>query len=493
MAARGPAPASEGVALLRSVQQFGDCMSAPAAPPDSLLTVRVIGEFSAGKTRFLRELMGPCIPVALLPISSLERQTRLPLEITYGPQAQLELIERPHDAKAGVPLAKYDHFPARAELSAFDPARHRLRLAVPESRLILRKGDGYAESARRLALIDMPGWNSGDDDLAESDANTMLTGYWNLALGYVCQASRLDGEWNQERLCEFLAALAEANFIGERSSLLFIITQCPAEDRSRLEALARSRVLEAWSALDDVDQLDLLVLGADFSTMSLVELQCFRQSCWQHLLAPLQDEQEPQHPWLPALAAWSDEWSIRPRLQRTQQVLEQAGVMLFKARKDGEFLGGMNMYRLIGLADAERYAKLRAAWLRQLGVDLPRDTGLMPEGLTLSSDHPLHAWWTHYWLPHLEATLVPVRQFFALADRTLRDMPADTPDLQEYLRTHLASAYATAMSQMGSGFVRLVDSARALVGEAAPEKVIATLLTMSLLHVSSEPIIETSS
>lgn len=490
----GLAPTDAAAALFATVQQFGACMSAPEAPPDSVLTVRVIGEFSAGKTRFLRELLGSCIPVALLPISSLERQTRLPLEITYGPEAELMLVERPNDAKPGVPLARYEHFPQRAELSAFDPMRHRLRLAVPETRLILRKGDGYGEGARRLALIDMPGWNSGDDELAESDANTLLTGHWNLALGYVCQASRLDGEWNQDRLIEFLEAMAEADFIGDRYSLLFIITQCPAEDRSRLEALAHARVLEAWSGLDeDPETLDLLVLGADFSAMLLSDLQRFRHSCWQHLLAPLQDEQEPQHPWLPAIQTWSDEWVIRPRLQRTQQILEQAGLMLYKARKGDEFLGGMNMYRLIGMGAAERYSKLQAAWLRQLGADLQHNARLMPEGLELSPDHPLHAWWSCYWLPHLHRTLAPARHLFAMTDLALRDLPPDTPDLQQYLRSRLADVYAKAMSQMGSGFVRLVDTTRALVGEAAPEKVVATLLTLSLMHVSTEPYIATPS
>ena len=488
------APDAAAVALFGAVQRFGACMSAPVAPPDGVLTVRVIGEFSAGKTRFLRELLGPCIPVALLPISSLERQTKLPLEITYGPEPELLLIERPLDTKPGVPLACYERFPKRAELSAFDPLRHRLRLAVPETRLILRQGDGYGEGARRLALIDMPGWNSGDDELAESDAKTLLTGHWNLALGYVCQATRLDGEWNQDRLVEFLEALAEANFIGDRCSLLFIITQCPIEDRSRLEAQARGRVQEAWSALgEDSEVLDLLVLGADFSAMSLSELQQFRFSCWHHLLSPLQNEQEPQHPWLPAIREWSGEWAIRPRLQHTQQLLERAGLMLYRARKGDEFLGGMNMYRLIGLGDAERYAKLQAAWLRQLGVNLQHDTHLMPEGMELPPDHPLHAWWSSYWLPHLHATLAPVRDFFETADVSLRDLPADTPDLQQYLRLRLVGVYASAMSQMCSSFVRLIDTTRALVGETAPEKVVATLLTLSFLHASSESYLDTSS
>lgn len=489
-AAQSPLYAAD---VFGAVREFGARMSAPAAPPDGVLTVRVIGEFSAGKTRFLRELLGSRIPVELLPISSLERQTRLPLEITYGPEAELWLIERPQDARPGVPLTRYDHFPPRAELVAFDPERHRLRLAVPETRLILRQGDGYGEGARRLALIDMPGWNSGDDALAESDADTLFTGHWNLGLCYVCQASRLDGERNHSRLAEFLEALEGADFYGGRSRLLFIITQCPGEDRHRLEALARERVLNTWRELDfEEDELDLLVLSADFSAMSPSELQSFRRSCWHHLISPLQDAQELQHPWRPAIEGWCDEWSIRSRLHRTQQVLERAGTMLNEARKDGEYLPGMNMYRLIGLGDAERYAKLQSAWLRRLGANVLQDTGSIPEGLELSADHPLHAWWSGFWVPHVRATLASAQHFFATADLALRDMPADTPDLQHYLRTRLDSAYTAAIAQMKSRFVHLVHTALPLVGESAQENVIATLLTLSLLHVGLEPYFETS-
>lgn len=467
-------------------------MDAPAAPPDGLLTVRVIGEFSAGKTRFLRELLGPCIPDALLPISSLERQTRLPLEITYGPEPELQLIERPHDARPAQPLARFDRFPQRAELASHDPARHRLRLAVPETRLILRDGDGYSQEARRLALVDMPGWNSGDDDLAEGDASAMMAGHWNLGLGYVCQASRLDGDWNQERLCQFLEALADAHFIGN-SSLLFIITQCPAEDCARLEALARERVLDAWCALgEDSSELDLLVLGADFSAMPAFELQRFRQACWRHLLAPLGKQQEAQHPWLPALQGWGDEMAIRPRLLVTQNLLERAATLLYRARKDGEFLAGMNIYRLIGLDDAERHLKLQAAWHRQLGLDLPDDILLQADGLALAPEHPLYAWWTVYWLAQLDQALAPARRFLALAEQVLHEVPADTPDLRAHLTGRLAASHAAAMAVMDNGFVRLVDAARPLVGEAAPEKVVATLLTLSLLHASLEPYIEPS-
>jgi len=82
-------------ALDQSLQAFLESIQPPLS--DGVLTARIIGEFSAGKTRLLRELLVPLIPPALFPLSSLERQTRLRLEITHGETPRLSLIERPQD------------------------------------------------------------------------------------------------------------------------------------------------------------------------------------------------------------------------------------------------------------------------------------------------------------------------------------------------------------------------------------------------------------
>ena len=70
-------------------------------PSDSVLTTRVVGEFSAGKSRLLRELLQPCTPSHLLPISSREVQTCLLLEVTYNPEPELSLIEKTSDTDIG--------------------------------------------------------------------------------------------------------------------------------------------------------------------------------------------------------------------------------------------------------------------------------------------------------------------------------------------------------------------------------------------------------
>ena len=46
---------------------------------DGVLTARVVGEYSAGKTRVIREILANQIPQQYSPISSLEAQTRLQL------------------------------------------------------------------------------------------------------------------------------------------------------------------------------------------------------------------------------------------------------------------------------------------------------------------------------------------------------------------------------------------------------------------------------
>ena len=203
-------------ALQRQLQSFAGQLEAGSDLTDGVLTARVVGEFSAGKTRFLRELLGHLIPVPLYPISSLERQTRLQLEITYGKTPTLTLIERAEDYQPAKILKDLASFPERQELGVLDPMTHRLRLALNEHRLILNDGDGFSndKSPKRLFLIDTPGWNSGDDELAERDASSILTGYHNLALIYVSQAARVDGALNAEHLRGFESPRVSRRLFG---------------------------------------------------------------------------------------------------------------------------------------------------------------------------------------------------------------------------------------------------------------------------------------
>ena len=474
--------------VYRALHTLAERLNRPSAPPDGLLSARVIGEFSAGKTRLLRELLGDWIPPALFPVSSLERQTRLPLEITYGESATLELIERANDYDTAVVLETLSTFPRREELSDYDPLRYRLRLTIPEPRLFLPTGDHYGEDdhePKRLLLLDMPGWNSGEDEIAESDAAGIMAGYHNLALVFVVNATRLDGQDNHERLRDFLSAFAEADFVGV-PTLIVVITHCPRADRERLSARMRERVMSMWAELDqEPEALCLHLMAVDFAELTPDECTAFRESLWTHLLAPLPEEPtEPAaHPWIASMRHWSGDADPRPRLPLAAARITDARALLERACQGDDFLPGMNMHRLLGLDAAAIQARLLETWRRQLQCpDLEHLEARLATPAPLEDEHPLSLWWNHYWQDNLEQALAPTRRFFALADRALGEIQPDTPDLSAHLSVRLSEAHREAIQALDSSFTCLVETAKTLAEESHLERAVATLLSLSLLE-----------
>jgi hypothetical protein len=473
--------------VYRALRTLAERLNHPSAP-DGLLSARVIGEFSAGKTRLLRELLGEQIPPALFPVSSLERQTRLPLEITYGEPATLELIERANDYDAAVVVQTLDAFPVREELGDYDPQHYRLRLTVPEYRLFLPNGDHYGEDdheSKRLLLIDMPGWNSGQDDIAEGDAAAIMAGYHNLALVFVVNANRLDGQDNHARLRDFLSAFAEADFAGT-PTLLIVVTHCARVDRERLSARMRERVMSLWAELDqDAEALCLHLMAVDFAELTPDELSAFRETFWTHLFAPVQQEPTPAaaHPWIASIRHWSGEQDPRLRLPAAAARIIDARALLARACQDGDFLPGMNMHRLLGLDAAAIQARLLEIWRRQLQCpDLEQLAARLAVPAPLADEHPLSLWWNHYWQAHLEQVLAPTRRVFALAERALGEVQPDTPDLREHLAARLSTAHREALQALDSSFTCLVETAQTLSEESHLERAVATLLSLSLLE-----------
>lgn len=476
----------------RAVQQyllcFSEHMMSTNAVQDGVLTARFVGEFSAGKTRLLRELFGEQIPPALLPISSLERQTRVPLEITYGDLPALTLIQREHDYSAADMLEAFAHFPARDELGHLDPTRHRLRLTVNAPQLILPEGDHYTDdkSPKRLFLIDTPGWNSGDDEIAERCAASLITGHHNLAVVYVTQASRLDGATNADHLQDFLLALAEADedarFLGQ-AKLLMVITHCPEKDANHLQERARALVWRLWEELDHAaGDLELDIFCVDFQVMSSGDLQHFREQFWHRLLAPLGHPPQSidSHPWAAAFKRWPAEWDITPCLLESAQLLERGEQLLNKARVGEEFVAGMNMYRLLGLKPVELREKVLKTWLKQLRTDT--DSLAQWKVPVLAQGHPLAQWWQQYWQVEIEHLISPVSNFFATAMRTINRLKHDTDDLQVHLDQQLNAPYEVAQAAFKSSFACLVRGLPALCVEHDIEQRIATILSLSLLQ-----------
>lgn len=481
------------IEIKKNIATFEEKIGLATKISDGVLTTRIIGEFSAGKSRLLGELFGTMIPDSLFPVSSLERQTRLQLEITHGEKPELTLIQRPQDYAPAVLVKTLSHFPEREELNEFDPLEYRLRLTLPETRLILENGDGFSEdnSPKRLFLIDTPGWNSGDDKLIEDEASTVITGYHNLALVYVCQASRLDGVTNKEHLKDFLSTLADADFL-DQSKVIFILTHCPEQDAERLKKKSCDLITSLWNELDmDQDDLGSDVYCVDFGNMSEDILEQFRRDFWDSLLSPITksigvEQKEPL--WVKEIKNWPDEWNIVPRINACHALLGLANNTLSLIQDEHVFIKDMNKYRLATCkTDDDVKLKVKQEWLRQFNSMTKFEFVSDVDNIgTLDVEHPLHDWW-NTWLENCRNALHPVDDFFAKAIETIEALTMnDIDNIEDILHREFVSSYYLAKTTMYKSFVVFVNSAKTMPETLAIENKISTLLSLSLINAEYE-------
>jgi uncharacterized protein YukE len=420
----------------------------------------------------------------------LERQTRLPLEITYGPAPELTLVQRANDYDINektLTLQTLTEFPDREATMGHDPLRHRLRLALPENRLILQNGDGYSDdkSSKRLFLIDMPGWNSGDDLLAEGDASQIMAGFHNLALVYVVSAVRLDGLKNSERLNNFLQAFAEADFVGD-PHLIVIMTHCPADEAAALQKKVNKQVNAMWTELGESSQLSMDLFSVDFEDISVDELTQFRDSFWKSLLSPLSQlpALSAPHPWVHSLRNWPVHWMIEGPVAQSQALLMQARDTLKTACQDGHYLPGMNMTKLIGLNATAIQERLKHAWTRQMRDTTAASTQSLHLAIPrLDDNHPLADWWNGYWMPNLQSALKSVDDFVNAVPVALKKINANTISLQDCLSGQLNAPYCQAMEAMNNSFTKIADALQSLPKETSTEHFLATLLKLGLIQM----------
>lgn len=457
---------------------------------DGVLTIRVVGEFSAGKTRVIREILKDKIPEPFLPISSQEAQTKLQLEISYGEQDQLFLIEKPEDMDEAIILEELKEFPTREQVSLYDPETHRLRLLIQEPLFILSQGDGYYEGDHptKMFLIDTPGWNSGDDDLAEQDARKFLVGEHNLAIVYVCHANRLDGELNQAHLNNFLEALGEAQlqFVEKKSHLQVIITHCQSDSQQRLINRMQQRIETAWQDLGfQTDDLLLKINAFDFAEMSEKELIQFRQNFWSDLLKPLNHEKfEFNTSYSQQILNWQQDWDIRSYLLQHFDVTAKIENLIPNFCIDGQFIQNMNMTRLKGLSKAEIQQRLTERWFKQLNIQNAEELSLFHQFVNLPEHHPLSVWWNEYWLVELKKIYQPIQDFIVTMQSSIQQVDENVVDLQVYLKQQLDAIYITFSLQhpQTASFQLLLKTVKNNMQHLALDQFIATLLKLSILQ-----------
>ena len=476
-----------GQSKMTVTQEFVQRMTSWKGISDGSLSARIVGEFSAGKTRLLSAVLGATVPQALTPVSSRDVQTRLPLEVTYGEEPLLTVVKYPPGRDAGAKtIMELDEFPVREKIKemGLDPELHRLRLSLPLPQLVLPNGDFYAESKapKRLFLIDMPGWNSIDDHIAEEEASIQMAGHFNLALVYVVNANRLDSAGNKQRLAKFMEVLAEAEFI-DRARMLLVITHCGDAESARMQAHGAMQVMNIWTGDIGMEEehLELTLLSADFDAIDPAALETFRSQFWQALLAPVGATASTGHPWGQRIRAWDDGWKLAPKIESSHSALRDWRELLLRCRHDGIYMQGMNMHRLKGLEQDELVAKLQQHWLRQTGCNGLGTIAASVDASNLDAAHPLGPWWSELWQPQLVAVSAAVKDFFDCVDEAFRTVTADTNDLETHLAYWLEQPYAVALAGVHGSFARLVETA-AGVTKSPPEELVATVLSLVALQ-----------
>jgi hypothetical protein len=463
----------------QAIQSFHDKMAKKIV--DEMAVVHIIGAFSAGKSRLVRELLrGYHAAHDLLPISSQERQSALPLEITYGEVPRLLRMGENGD------VTHLPAFPVRDEQRLFDASTYRLRLELPEPELLL--GDvalcSAEEGIKRLVVKDMPGWNSGDSFVAENALAGGLVGADNISLVYVVRANGVDSQDDLSRLhAIFTAVEAGDAFFYNGFHLVVVVTRC--EDVSEHAAIT-SRITERLQQLaEDVgieDVFTLSVLCVDFGKeQEDLNHAAFISRFWELITKPIADKKQ-----IGSSAAsnnrslnWKKEWLIQSKIIASLDLMNAAQHWLNGFKKEDKFIAHMNSTRLLGLSKEECCLKLHTTWMKQVGVWQPSREIL--SDLVLDDDHPLAQFWNGYWLGRLGGISGVVDDLALIMENAIKAFPLSTVDVEGYFHDNVEKNYTAAMDSLDNSFYCVAQSLDAIKHEKSQEKVVATLLSLSLL------------
>lgn len=445
------------------------------------VAVRIIGEFSSGKTRFVRELFGKLIPENLEPVSSRETQTLCPLEVTFGETPTLELIKREDDWANAAVLENLATFPDRTALLKKDAPNLRLRLTIPEERLILKEGDGYSEGKepRLLRFIDYPGWNS-EDDKKGLEALGLSSDWPNFALAYVCSALRAEAKTNRATLKIFLEALADGSLecAAAKTPIFLIIT---GADKHETPALATRLTEFARETLgESAEYFPLITMPVDFAAVDKKTLEEFRATFWEHLAKAGREVGKPARRKIFNDPAESAE--LISYLQRSCDWIKKLRSIHASLKPDGKYLGGRTMRFFDGLNGSAIGQKALKTWQNKISQsDSPKALVRMqiPD---LPKDHLLRPWLDSYWLPRLEEPRQRLLKFLEELQNTLLEVNASVTDLEKWLGEKLDWRYAQAKNQQS--FELLMTQVSKFPKNMDPTRLLSTLISLSLMEAS---------
>jgi hypothetical protein len=453
---------------------------------DSWLTVPIIGEMSAGKSRLLAELLRGHLPPALLPVSSLEAQTLLPLEITYGNEASLWEVDRDDDGSVPLRIKEYSAFPERVEiqLGGPRPPTRRLCLSANIEHLKLRYNPAAGGVAKpcRYFLIDTPGWNEKVPDSERLDGYRDLGGKLFLALVYVVNAKRLGGATELSELEWVLRKFERGDFIGRNIVLHVYVTRW--DDQDERAAIMRADFEQRLDGIKSRLQLDKLIIRPKYVDLDLIRLTRqveFQNEFWADLLADHQDLRGSTNPWEHLLS--EPEWQTR--LQGCLEAIEQAEQIFDRFRVDGKVVKGLNMTRLTGNSTRDPVQRLVDTWSKQIGIKLPLTFKNVLS--TVDADHALAPWWNSVFIPIMQESLDAAERLTQETLRCFSALPIDLADLNVHLWQELEVPFQEARHSFVLAESLFPATLRTAMQDGTPlSNLYATLIAITICQVELE-------
>lgn len=463
----------------------------------SAATVRVIGEFSSGKTRLMNELFGGLIPQALMPVSSRECQTIVPLEITYGNPASLSLIERICDEASSTVLQTLSQFPTREEiLKDYPQINHKMRLelTVPEPHLCVQT-DGIEEHSipRRLTLIDMPGWNNDDFD-AERDKEKVVD-KWTFALVYVLASTRIDSQYNQDELTTLLELLQDEAWFLDQPTLVIVVTHCEENFHQRATEIMAQRIKAIKTKLNYHD-LAVKIQCVDFQELTPATKTQFTHQFWENLFSGWEK-----------YSAFSQEsreiditrhlggWNPFEEFQSIRDVVLDAETIIYNFfSKADAMIPSMNTNRLVALkSSSDCYKRLWSEWEKTIGpIQLESPFHHRIKQLK-AGNNPFAPWWNYFVAQPIQEILKQLDQLLQKVDgafeqvyRLMKEAEA-TPDkkfnLNQFFVETIKPTYLEVRLHFEKKTKLILDKPlHGILRSSTPDRILATLIAMTCVQ-----------
>gem|GEM_PF-3784391 len=463
--------------------------------------MRVVGAFSAGKSRLLSAMLASAAPRSLHPVSSLDRQTTLPLTISYGQEASLCALSASGDV-----TQRLDHFPSRDDL-ARHPKWRGLRLSAPLPHLLTSQrvfGRGQEEGGvLSLSLIDTPGWNSGElaaDQvvIAEAEAPAVI---------FVTTGRNMEAKDDRRELTALLERLEET--IRERYAdvaqvkLITVITHVGADPRvaqGGRPVEERAREFYAWLQETAEDVGYGVICASPPHLIDLEQMPAARQAeicaeVWRDLQSSFGDERpvqlRPPAPVDPrAVILKAFEGVSLAHLTPLQERLALLSSIERASQGTEQPLAGLSERTLAPHSTERRRAKIMEQLVKwQTGDPYPSAAleSLLrtraPLIAPLPSGYPLSRWWRESFSVEMNELLSTLN---ALQDatRTAADAISARPNAHEMAQQSAHLQRATA--ELVASYERARPYLPALSVSAPPEGFVNLLLTLFMIHQGRE-------